>query len=530
MRKNLLVFIKKETYFLLWFLTFGFTAHAQFPAPYCNVTFTSGVEPITLVNFAGINNPSPAAIGGAALEDFTAIIGTVAAGVSYPITLNGNTDGNYINYFRVYIDWNQNNDFLDPGESYDIGTITNNNGSGPVLVGDILVPVTALAGNTRMRVMKRFNTYPTGPCQTGTGYGQAEDYTLTVVAATPCSGTPVVGAATASVTTTCTAVAFNLNAPVDVAPGLTFQWESSTDGGTTWANLGTSQATVGYTVTSQSVATSYRVVVTCTASSLSATSASVVVAQSLVADCYCTNAINWNCTDGDLILNVTMGTINNSTGCGNTTTGYTNYIGTVAPAVFQAGTTHAVSVTVGPSGDGWLDESAGVWIDFNQNGVFEASEYTYVGTGLNEVLTTNILIPENAVLGTTRMRVVVAAALATAFNATYACGPLAANNNYGEMEDYAITIEPPLSVSDVSTSSISMYPNPTNGIVTLDFMNPVYVNNITVYSVSGQLVHATKVNTASETQTIDLQDIATGVYFVKIEMEQGTLVKRLVKN
>src|SRR5690606_22274430 len=95
-------------------LMFGLSAQAQFPAPYCPVSFTSGVEPITLVNFAGINNPSPAAVGGTIyLEDFTAIVGNVTAGVTYPITVNGNTDGTFTNYFRVFVDWNQNGLFDD---------------------------------------------------------------------------------------------------------------------------------------------------------------------------------------------------------------------------------------------------------------------------------------------------------------------------------------------------------------------------------------------------------------------------------
>ena len=87
------------------FLT-GWTARAQFPAPYCQATFTSNVEPITLVNFAGINNSSIATVGTAAMQDFTAITGTVTPTVTYPIILKGNTDGAYTNFFSVFIDWN----------------------------------------------------------------------------------------------------------------------------------------------------------------------------------------------------------------------------------------------------------------------------------------------------------------------------------------------------------------------------------------------------------------------------------------
>ena len=167
----------------------SYSGFAQFPAPYCGpmtFTSTSGVEPITLVNFAGINNSSSAIVGPndgttiIAHEDYTTITGNVAAGSAYPIILKGNTAGLYTTYLRVYIDWNQNNDFTDAGESYDVGTIYNSTGEDAVqLTGSIQVPPTAKTGNTRMRIIKRFNGYGTS-CQTGAGYGQTEDYNLTV--------------------------------------------------------------------------------------------------------------------------------------------------------------------------------------------------------------------------------------------------------------------------------------------------------------------------------------------------------------
>src|SRR6218665_831701 len=174
---------------LLLTLLVSYAGFAQFPLPYCTPGFTNNIEPITLVNFAGINNSSPNLPVGLAngttiiaIEDYTAITGNVTAGATYPITLKGNTDGaSFTVYFRVYVDWNHNDVFTDPGESYDIGTITNSTGiNAKELVGSIEVPPTALPGNTRIRVMKKFNAYPTGPCQTGAGFGQVEDYTLIV--------------------------------------------------------------------------------------------------------------------------------------------------------------------------------------------------------------------------------------------------------------------------------------------------------------------------------------------------------------
>lgn len=183
--------MKKITYLLLLASSMAF---AQFPLPYCGpLTFTNGVEPITLVNFAGINNATDATVGAVnpAHENFTAIIGNVTAGQSYPITLKGNTDGAYNTNLTVFIDWNQNNVFTDAGERYDIGNIFGSTGlDAVVLNGNIVVPGTALGGNTRMRVVKKYNAstslYPDSCNTGGTGFGQAEDYTLTVTSVAAC--------------------------------------------------------------------------------------------------------------------------------------------------------------------------------------------------------------------------------------------------------------------------------------------------------------------------------------------------------
>ncbi len=147
-----------------------------------------GDEPITLVNFAGINNPSSdEAYVGNSHEYFLSQIATVTQGNSYNITLKGNTGGNYLNSFVVFIDWNQNGTLNDPGEVYEVTqTIQNSTGLDALqAVHSIAVPANALTGNTRMRVKKTDNSVgsPAGinPCLGG-DYGQAEDYTVNVVA------------------------------------------------------------------------------------------------------------------------------------------------------------------------------------------------------------------------------------------------------------------------------------------------------------------------------------------------------------
>ncbi len=155
-----------------------------FPGPYCGpLDFTSNVEPITLVDVAGISNVTDAAVNGTPdHEDFTTISGDMEAGMSYPIALEGNTDGNFTNRFVVFIDWNHNDILDDAGEVYEMTELlVNSTGiDGQQVTGTIDVPSDALPGTTRMRVKKQFGvTAFLDPC-TATSFGQAEDYSINV--------------------------------------------------------------------------------------------------------------------------------------------------------------------------------------------------------------------------------------------------------------------------------------------------------------------------------------------------------------
>jgi hypothetical protein len=180
-------------------MVYSFTTLANPYAPYCGpLTYTSGVEPITSVNFGNMTNTSSATVGTSpAHELFLSKIATVEQGSSNTITLKGNTDGNYTGRYIVFIDWNQDGDFLDAGETYFATgtgvTVVNSTGvDAKTAVGTIVVPGTATLGTTRMRIKKNFSStaYP-NPCfsagtlaaGTLTGFGQAEDYTVNVVGA-----------------------------------------------------------------------------------------------------------------------------------------------------------------------------------------------------------------------------------------------------------------------------------------------------------------------------------------------------------
>lgn len=156
---------------------------------YCDIEFDGAVEPITLVDFAGINNVSSAEVDSSpGVESFTSLPpGEVMLWQTYTITLEGNTNGSYETYFTVYIDFNKNGDFSDEGESFEAGFVSDSDGEdGQQTTGSVTIPADAMTGITTMRVLKLFDVYADDPCSSdaGLGFGQAEDYLLNIMCGT----------------------------------------------------------------------------------------------------------------------------------------------------------------------------------------------------------------------------------------------------------------------------------------------------------------------------------------------------------
>src|SRR5690606_37901609 len=143
---------------------------------------------------------------------------------------------------------------------------------------------------------------------------------------------------------------------------------------------------------------------------------------------YCEPVLD--CTDGDLITNVTFSGIDNTTDCSSN--GYGDYTDQVAEV--EIGNTYPISVTVG---GGWPFESVSVWIDYDNSGTFDENEFTYVGTGTAGSVTGEISIPDDAVAGLYRMRVRVAAVGEASATWDMACDE---DQGFGETEDYTVNI------------------------------------------------------------------------------------------
>ena len=151
---------------------------------YCQTPVAFSIEPITLVEFAGISNTTTADPGAApANEYFFDMTAMVEQGATYPITVEGNTAGNFQTSITLFIDLDQNGEFDMNTERFEVGLIENSTGEdGTQATADITIPEDALLGITRMRVLKMYDpdgVYSESACN-AIGYGQTEDYSIQI--------------------------------------------------------------------------------------------------------------------------------------------------------------------------------------------------------------------------------------------------------------------------------------------------------------------------------------------------------------
>ena len=415
----------------------GMTTLCNYCIPVNSTGCTSGDE-ITNVTFVSINNTTGCS-GTGGYNDYTAMTANVNAGASYPVSISTGTGNINEEGVAVWIDFNQDGVFDATELVY-----TGYSGSDPATyTGTIAIPGTALSGTTRMRVRCDFNQAPlsTDACTVFT-FGETEDYSVNIIPLTPCTGTPSPGATASTASVVCGATSFTLSLPTPTTSGLTYQWQSSpTNSGFT--NIaGATSATL---TTTQTAATYYQCVVTCTSSTLSGISTPLQVGMTTLCN-YCTPINSTGCTSGDEITNATFAGINNTTACSGTG-GYNDF--TAISGNVTTGLTYPITLSTGTGNI--TNEGVAVWIDYNQNGTFETTEYVYNAYSGADPATYNgsITIPLTALTGPTRMRV----------RCDFNQAPLSTDPctvfTFGETEDYTINITSATATIDMGSSTVS---------------------------------------------------------------------------
>ncbi len=170
------MFLYLRQIYVLFILLISSVTYSQYCPSSGSTAFATGIRQVT---FNTINNATIIELND--YSDFTGISTTVVQNSSYNLAVNLNTGGNYTITAMAWIDWNQDNDFLDTGEEYVLGTAINTtNGSTTLSPFSITIPPGATLGTTRMRVSAKWGVNPT-TCETGFD-GEVEDYSIIVIA------------------------------------------------------------------------------------------------------------------------------------------------------------------------------------------------------------------------------------------------------------------------------------------------------------------------------------------------------------
>ncbi|WP_179317624.1 GEVED domain-containing protein [Winogradskyella undariae] len=189
--------------------------------------------------------------------------------------------------------------------------------------------------------------------------------------------------------------------------------------------------------------------------------------------------------------------------------------------------THTVSLAPEESFDFSLEIEGGsvgaaIWVDWNNDYNFDISEVMFTTTAYgNGPFTGTIEVPAGTADGDYRMRVLID----WNDNEPGDNDACSFGNGRGEVEDYKITVENALSTADFAISTFTYYPNPVKNTLTLNAQNTI--EQVAMYNMLGQEV--LRANPNAVDSDLDMSQLQTGTYFVKVTIGNVTETIRVIK-
>ncbi|CAF1156034.1 unnamed protein product, partial [Adineta ricciae] len=257
--------------------------------------------------------------------------------------------------------------------------------------------------------------------------------TSTSSTSTTSTTTPTLPTAVSSLSSFCGCTNFTLSLTNILfnTTGASYQWQSSISGQNIWSNVSAVSSTASFPVSFQVNATDYKCQIIVQFPALMIFTSTLVT----VTNAYCAPlVISCSSADtmNDFILRGESGTLINDVATGCAAGAYDNR--TSQTITLYTNLTYVALVSTQYSSL----ETVGIWIDFNNNFLFESFErvaYQSLNSTLDTPITITIpSISSGAVLGTHRMRAQVA------YNRIP--NPCAASITYGETHDYTVNIIP----------------------------------------------------------------------------------------
>jgi len=400
---------------------------------YCNASSNICDEFISNVSIGSINNSTVCSSGGYA--DYTAISADIQIGTSLGISVTNGLPYT-LDQCGVWIDWNNNGDFMDDT----IISMSGTPGGGPY-TAVITPPVNTAVGLKRMRIRIHYNEEATSPCDNA-NYGEVEDYSINLLP--PClppsnQAHSFLASATASHSITiaykrgngdAVLIIAKAGSAVDSEPmnGLAYSADTIFGNG--------NQIGSGNYVVYNGTATSVNI----TALASATTYYYAVYEYSAISKCYLRPPLTGNAStyceagaismDYEYISNVSIAGINQSSGKGNG--GYHDFTTQTADLKIGVNTSVTIDIT-----DLYSTDQVLIWVDWNQDGDFtDITENVFASSGnlSNSQITANFTPPPGTLCGNTRIRIRLHD-LGSGPNSS-PCG----NADYGEVEDYSLNI------------------------------------------------------------------------------------------
>jgi len=109
---------------------------------------------------------------------------------------------------------------------------------------------------------------------------------------------------------------------------------------------------------------------------------------------------------------------------------------------------------------------------------------------------------------------------------------LTATDELGQTAQCFVTVstDPILNTDDiVLDKNITLFPNPTKGNITLQNENNLPLSEVIIYNSIGQIVYTQQIDNTTTDMRISLENYPDGIYFVRINSGNTSVVKRIIK-
>ncbi|MBP9689834.1 MAG: T9SS type A sorting domain-containing protein, partial [Bacteroidia bacterium] len=79
------------------------------------------------------------------------------------------------------------------------------------------------------------------------------------------------------------------------------------------------------------------------------------------------------------------------------------------------------------------------------------------------------------------------------------------------------------------SSTITLFPNPTDGNLTIQNRLQTWITSVAMYNQSGVLCYSQEINSNSSQITLNVTELKPGIYFARISTPNGEIVKKIIK-